>query len=460
MALLDRIRDIVGENGVLTGEDASSRPADWTGMTKCGAHAVVRPRSTEELAALMALCHAAKQPVVPAGGLTGLVHGTDATEADFQISFERMRAIESIDPIGRTITVQAGVSLQAVHEAAAEHGLSYGVELGSRGSCTIGGNISTNAGGNTVVRHGMTRDNVLGVEAVLADGRVLSSMNSLIKNNAAYDLKHLFIGSEGTLGLVTRAVLRLQPAPASVATALIATDSFEGLTSLFALAGRRLGGLLSSFEVMWRAHYEQIAITSGRHQPPLPGGHEHYVVLEATGTDAERDEALFADMLGEALERGFASDAVLASSVAQRAAIWGVREDIIGLVTDFYPCATFDISLPISAMDGYVRDLRATVAQEWGEDAKVIVFGHMGDSNLHVLVAPRPWDEALRHKAEELVYTPLKALGGSLSAEHGIGLEKRDWLHVSRTEEEIALMRQLKAMMDPLNLLNPGKVLA
>ena len=459
MELLARIRAIVGDNGVLTGEDASSRPADWTGMTTCAASAVIRPRSTQELSAVMALCHDTRQSVVPAGGLTGLVHGTDASPSDVQISFERMRTIEAIDPIGRTITVQAGVTLQAVHEAAAEHGLSYGVDLGARGSCTIGGNISTNAGGNTVVRYGMTRDNVLGLEAVLADGRVISAMNTLIKNNAAYDLKHLFIGSEGTLGLVTRAVLKLQPKPASVATAMLAVDSFEGLTSLFALAGRRLGGLLSSFEVMWRAHYEQIAITSGRHLPPLPGGHEFYIVVEATGTDPERDEGLFADVMSEALEQGLAVDAVLASSGAQRAAIWGVREDIVGLVTDFYPCATFDISLPISAMDDYVRALRASVLQEWGEKAGVIVFGHLGDGNLHVLVAPRPWDDALRHRAEELVYLPLKALGGSLSAEHGIGLEKRDWLHVSRTPEELGLMREVKAMLDPYGLLNPGKVL-
>lgn len=459
MVLLEKIRQIIGQNGVLTGEDAASRPGDWLGTTQCGAYAVVRPRSTAELAAVMSLCHEARQPVVPAGGLTGLVHGTDALESEIQISFERMRAIEGVDPVGRTMTVQAGVPLQAVHEEAARHGLLYGVDLGARGSCTIGGNISTNAGGNTVIRYGMTRDNILGLEVVLADGRIVSSMNSLIKNNAAYDLKQLFIGTEGTLGLVTRAVLKLHPRPISEATAMLAVNGFDNLKAVFTMAGQRLGSQLSSFEVMWRAHYERIGVASGRHQPPLPAGHDYYVIVEATGTDAERDEALFADVMTAALEDGLAADAVLATSKAQRAAIWGVREDIEGLFTTFHPSATFDVSLPIIAMNDYVEALQAAVDAEWGGAAEMVVFGHLGDGNLHIVLAPRPWSEAARHRGEELVYKPLEALGGSLSAEHGIGLEKRDWLHVSRSPEEIALMRQIKAMMDPHGLLNPGKVL-
>ncbi|MDE2563640.1 MAG: FAD-binding oxidoreductase [Sphingomonadales bacterium] len=459
MDLIDSIRAVVGDNGLLTGEDAAARPADWLGQAKCGAFAVVRPRSTQELSRVMKLCHAARQPVVAAGGLTGLVHGADARADQMQISFDRMRGIGEIDPIGRTMVVEAGVPLQAVHEAAAEHGLMYGVDLGARGSCTIGGNVSTNAGGNTVVRYGMTRENVLGLEVVLADGTVLSSMNALLKNNAAYDLKQLFIGSEGTLGLVTRAVLRLHPAPASEATAILAVDGFDNIKALFAHVGKRLGGQLSSFEVMWREHYELIAVESGRHNPPLPAGHDFYVIVEGTGTDPERDEALFGEVMGEALEQGLAVDAVLATSKAQRAAIWGIREDIEGLFHALFPSATFDVSLPIAAMHGYVEDLKSAFAQEWNGEGRMIVFGHLGDGNLHVLLAPRPWSDAARHRAEELVYRPLEALRGSISAEHGIGLEKRDWLEVSRTPEEIALMRSVKAALDPLGLLNPGKVL-
>ena len=459
MDLLEELRGIVGDGGVLTGEDLTTRAADWLGLSTCQAKAVIRPRSTAELSAVMQRCHAVRQPVIGTGGLTGLVHGTDAQGHEIQISFERMRSVISVDPVGRTMLVEAGTPLQVVHEAAAAHGLIYPVDLGSRGSCTIGGNISTNAGGNTVVRYGMTRDNVLGLEAVLADGTVISSLNTLLKNNAAYDLKQLFIGSEGTLGLVTRAVLKLYPQPLSEGTALVALESFDAVMAFFAHCGRRLGGLLSSFEVMWQSHYELIAVNSGRHNPPLPGGHGYYAIVEATGTDAERDEALFAEVLGEALEQGHASDVVIAASKAQRAAIWGVREDIEGLFGALTPSCTFDVSMPIAAMDDYVLKLTAAAHAEWGADTRVVVFGHLGDGNLHILVAPRPWSAEAPHKVETLVYEPLRALGGSISAEHGIGLEKRAWLNVSRTPEEIALMHTLKAALDPLGLLNPGKVL-
>lgn len=459
MDLLSRIAAIVGDGGVITGDDIKARPADWLGRTTVEATAIVRPRSTRELSEVMKLCHAARQAVVPAGGLTGLVRGQISGPDDFQISFERMRAVEAIDPVGRTITVEAGAPLQAVHEAAAEHGLIYGVDLGARGSCTIGGNISTNAGGNTVIRYGMTRDNVLGLEAVLADGSIVSSMNALLKNNAAYDLKQLFIGSEGTLGLVTRAVLRLHPAPSSDATAIVALDSFAQLTRFFTFAGARLGSLLRSFEVMWESYYDLIAIKSGRHQPPIPAGHAMYVVIEAAGTDPERDHELLAEMLAQALEQDILADAVIATSMTQRNAIWAIREDVEGLIRMLAPAVTFDVSLPIRAMQQYVESIQAALHDTCGQDALMVVFGHIGDNNLHIVISPRPWSEEAKHAIEEIVYTPLARLGGSVSAEHGIGIDKRDWLHLSRSPVELAVMRQIKATLDPLNLLNPGKVL-
>lgn len=459
MELLEKILAIVGEKGLITGEDVAKRPGDWMGSIPCGAQAVVRPSSTAELSEVMKLCHAARQAVVPAGGLTGLVHGANATKEELQISFERMRGIVEVDPIGRTMTVEAGVPLQAVHEAAAEHGLIYGVDLGARGSCTIGGNISTNAGGNTVIRYGMTRENVLGLEAVLADGTVISSMNTLLKNNAAYDLKQMFIGSEGTLGLVTRAVLRLQPAPVSEVTAILAIDGFDNLTQLFAQVGKRLGGLLRSFEVMWGSYYEMIGVDSGRHNVPLPSGHDFYVIVEGAGNDSERDEALFTEVLCDIIESGTAADAVVATSNAQRDAIWAIREDVEGQIIALMPGVTFDVSLPISRMEEYVEGLNKSLRPMCGEEAKMIVYGHLGDNNIHLLVAPRPWSPEARHRAEEMVYKPLQALGGSVSAEHCIGLDKREWLPLSRNPEEIALMHTLKAALDPHGLLNPGKVL-
>lgn len=460
MELLEEILSIVGDSGLITGEEVAKRPADWMGRTHCQAKAVVRPRTTEELSKVMKLCHAARQPVVPAGGLTGLVHGSVATGDEIQISFERMRSIEEIDPIGKTMTVEAGVPLQAVHEAAAEHDLMYGVDLGARGSCTIGGNISTNAGGNTVIRYGMTRANVLGLEAVLADGTVISSMNTLLKNNAAYDLKQLFIGSEGTLGMVTRAVLRLQPAPVSEATAILAIDSFDSMTRLFALAGRRFAGLLTSFEVMWNNYYDMIGVSSGRHQPPLTAGHDYYVIVEITGNDPDNDEALFTEVLSEALEVGIAADAVIASSKAQRDAIWAIREDIEGLVRAFTPGVAFDVSLPILKMDDYIEGLNSALLSKCGDGSRMAVFGHIGDGNLHIIASPSSWSPESHHQIEELVYQPLAGLHGSVSAEHGIGLDKKEWLPLSRSPEEIALMRSLKAALDPYGLLNPGRVIS
>ncbi len=456
MGLLDEIRAIVGDGGLITGEDVGKR-ADWRGVA-CEAKAVARPRSTEELSAVMRLCHAARQPVAPAGGLTGLVRGAYASAQEIQVSLERMRAIQSVDAVGRTLTVEAGAPLQAVHEAAAQHGLTYGVDLGSRGACTIGGNISTNAGGTTVIRYGMTRENVLGLEAVLADGAVVSSMNSLLKNNAGYDLKQLFIGSEGTLGIVTRAVLRLHPAPTSEATAILAIDGFDNLTAFFSLVGQRLGGMLRAFEVMWGDYYDLIAVRSGRHKPPLAAGHGYYVIVEAAGFDPERDESQFAELMGETLEQGLSADAVIAASKAQRAAIWAIREDVPGQIMMMMPGVSFDVSLPISCMDAYIEGLRSSLASVCGEEAMMAVYGHMGDNNLHLLVAPRPWTGAASQAAKEMVYRPLAAFGGSVSAEHGIGLEKREWLSLSRSSEEIALMRRLKTALDPHGVLNPGKI--
>ncbi|HQV04735.1 MULTISPECIES: FAD-binding oxidoreductase [unclassified Novosphingobium] len=457
--LLTRIAAIVGPQGMLTGEDVAGRAADFMGFTRVQAKAIVRPASTAELSEVMKLCHAARQPVVPAGGYTGLVQGAVCQPDDIQISLERMRAIEEIDPVGRTMTVGAGLPVQAAQEAALEHGLQFPVDWGARGSATIGGGISTNAGGNSVVRFGMMRDSVLGLEAVLADGTVISAMNRLIKNNAAYDLKHLFIGSEGTLGIVTRAVLKLQSAALSTQTALVALEDFAAVQALFVAAGKRLGAGLTAFEVMWANFYEPIAIGTGRHTPPLPGGHGFYVIVEMSGTDAERDPAQFEEVLAGLLENGIAADAVIAASQTQAAQIWAIRDDIEALFHYAAPSVTFDVSLPIRDMGQYVEALEAKARAELGETTKLVVFGHMGDGNLHILLGAQPFDAGMKHRIEKLVFTPLQPLGGSISAEHGIGLEKRQWLHLSRTAEELALMRTLKTAMDPECILNPGKVL-
>lgn len=456
--LIDQIAAIVGPQGLITGADVQERAADFMGFTRCQAKAIVRPASTAELSAVMKLCHAAGQTVVAAGGNTGLVQGNVCTPDDIQVSLERMRAVGEIDPVGRTMVVEAGCVVQTAQEAAEAQGLKFAVDWGARGSATIGGGIATNAGGNSVVRFGMMRDNVLGLEAVLADGTIISSMNVLLKNNAAYDLKQLFIGSEGTLGIVTRAVLKLHPAPLTTQTAMLACADFAAVQRLFVEAGRQLGPGLTSFEVMWPSFYEPM-IATGKHTPPLPGGHGCYIILEMSGTDPEGDPARFEGVLGAMLEAGLADDAVIAASKGQADQIWAIRDDIPALFAFTAPSVTFDVSLPIRAMDAYVADLHERALARLGETMKLVVFGHIGDGNLHILLGAQPFTAETKHVIEELVYSGLKPLGGSVSAEHGIGLEKRDWLNVTRSPDEIALMKRLKAALDPANILNPGKVL-
>ncbi|MFQ3787282.1 FAD-binding oxidoreductase [Halomonas sp. A29] len=456
---LEDLASIVGASNVITGDDVAQRRVDWMTGIPCRAGAIVRPADTAELVDVMKLCHVAGQPVVTHGGLTGLVHGGEAAPDELAISLERMSVIESIDPVGGTMTVQAGTPLQKVQEAADENELVFPLDLGARGSCTIGGNISTNAGGVRVIRYGMMRQQVLGLEAVLADGTVVSSMSRMLKNNAGYDLKQLFIGSEGTLGIVTRAVLRLQPRMASELTALVACPDFNGVTGLLRHMGRELGGSLGTFEVMWRNHYALLTEESGRNTAPLPTQWPYYAIIESLGNDDARNSAQFSAALEAALEAGLIEDAVLAHSDMQRQGIWNIREDIEGLIDQLAPLFTFDVSLPIPDMPDYAAQLEQAIVERWPQ-GRIVVFGHLGDGNLHVSVSVGDSEPDTRRAVEHLVYGPLAKLGGSVSAEHGIGLEKRDYLAISRTPEEIALMRTLKRALDPLNLLNRHKILA
>jgi FAD/FMN-containing dehydrogenase len=457
-ALIERLQATVGTAGLLTGEDVKSRSDSWPPIGGCEALAIVRPANTQQVSEVLAACHEAGQPVVTHGGVTGLVGGAKAGPSDLVLSLERMNTMQPIDTINRSVAVDAGVRLQTIQEKAEEAGLLFALDFGARGSAHIGGAISTNAGGNSVIRYGMTREQLLGVEAVLADGTIISSMKDVIKNNTGYDLKQLFIGSEGTLGVVTRAVLRLRPAPRSQNTALLAAADFDSLGRLLSFMDSALGGTLSSFEVMWNDFYSLIIGDGDRHGRPLETDHPFYVLLESTGGQPESDGPQFENALQQAFENGLAADAVIAQSRQQRQDLWAIRDDIHWMIEQMFPPLAFDISLGIPDMAAYVEEVRRDLLEVWPE-ARMAVFGHIGDGNIHLVITIGSMDEQDKQRVEHIVYDALARRSGVISAEHGIGLEKRAYLKHSRSPDEIALMRTIKKALDPNNILNPGKIL-
>lgn len=454
LRLLDTLRAIVGEGGVLTGDAVSSRYPGYF-MDRIEADAILRPRTTSEVAAILKACNDAGQPVVVQGGMSGWVRATQTKPGEIILSMERMAEIEAIDPVNRTATVQAGVVLDTLETALEGHGLTFPLDLGGRGSCQLGGNASTNAGGMRVIRYGMMREQVLGVEAVLADGRIISSLNQMIKNNTGYDLKQLFIGSEGTLGVITRLVLRLRERPSSSNTAIVCASDFDQMVNLLRFVDQSFGGLLSAFELIDNSFY-RVNTGAGKHAPPLPSDQPYYAIIEMLGSQQERDTELFETVLGEAGERGYFDDAVLARSEAQRQQIWEIREDLEHVVREFQPFYAFDVSLPVGDMQDYIAAVTAMLKNRWPA-GKIAFLGHMGDGNLHIAIGAG--GEGDRHGVEACVYEPLRPISGSISAEHGIGLEKKPWLDVSRSEAERGLMSEIKRLLDPGNILNPGKVL-
>jgi FAD/FMN-containing dehydrogenase len=423
------------------------------------ARAVVRPGSTAEVAAIVRACRAAGAPIVPQGGNTGLCGAATPSERGDAVvlSLARMNRVREVDALNYTITVEAGVILLDVQKAAEEHDRLFPLSLGGEGTARIGGNLSTNAGGNRVLRYGMARDLVLGLEAVLADGTVLSHMNTMLKDNTGFDMKQLFVGTEGTMGVIARAVLRLHPQPRSTQTALCALPDYDAVLKLLRQAREEIGPTLSAFELMWPDFYGLVTTRVPGLEPPLPHGAGAYVLIESLGVEPDEDAARFERVLGAALEGGIVSDAVIAQSGAETAKLWKVRDASGELRSIFWPHVGFDVSIPTRALGDFIVELTDRLRGRWPE-VRTVFFGHVGDSNIHIGVKVGDGEQP-EADIEELVYGAVGEWQGSVSAEHGIGLLKRAHLHYSRSPQELALLRTLKTTLDPHGILNPGKVL-
>ncbi|WP_342358977.1 FAD-binding oxidoreductase [Terrarubrum flagellatum] len=456
---VEKLLATLGPDIVKVGAEVPDRNThDEAGLPPARPLALVLPRNVEQVSAALSICHAERQPVVTQGGLTGLAGGAHPGASEIALSLERMTGVEEVDPSSGTLTALAGTPLQIVQQAADDAGFMCGIDLGARGSCTIGGNIATNAGGNQVLRYGMARKNVLGLEVVQADGAIVRSLNKMMKNNAGYDWTQLFIGSEGTLGVVTRVVLGLHPKPQGVKTALVAVSGHAAALKVLRFIQAKAAGGLLVFEGMWREMYE-IATTIVGVAAPLERGHDLYLLIEiAGGADLADGSDVMESVLGELYEQNLIKDAVVAKSGSESDKLWALRESVYEYGRLLPKQIGFDVSIPLDRMAESVERFRKQILAA-APDCYFVVFGHIADSNLHLLVMPKEYSAEIEKSVNNVVYGVTADLGGSISAEHGIGRLKRPYLSRSRTEPELALMRTIKAALDPAGILNPGRVI-
>ncbi|MDB5864023.1 MAG: glcD2 [Betaproteobacteria bacterium] len=466
--LIQKLRAAAGPQNVLT-EPADVEPyvLDWRGVYRGETPAVVRPGSTEEVAAVVKACADAGSPIVPQGGNTGMCMASvpRAGQSEIVLSLGRMNRIREVDPLNNTLTAEAGVVLANIQQAAAQVDRLFPLSLGAEGSCTIGGNLSTNAGGVNVLRYGNTRDLVLGLEVVLPDGQIWSGLRGLRKDNTGYDLKHLFVGAEGTLGIITAAVLKVFPRPSASATAWAAVRDPEAALELLAQLRRHCGERINAFELISRNCLELVLKHIPGTRDPLPGRNEWYVLTELA--DSHAGDALRRELeraLEAAMDDGLVLDVTIAESSSQGQALWKIRETIPeaakGEAAMLY---RHDIAVAVSAIPRFIREARDALEARF-PGAHLICFGHLGDGNLHynVFIPGRARaDAAAReaHDVTDLVYDLVETYGGSFSAEHGVGLAKVAELRRYKSSVELELMRSIKRTLDPKGLMNPGKVL-
>jgi FAD/FMN-containing dehydrogenase len=463
-ALLARFAAIVGEKYAITDPQAQAPYLlEMRDLYRGRTPMVLRPASVAEVAQIVALANATATAIVPQGGNTGLVGGQVPLNNEIVLSLTRLNRIREVDPTSNTITCEAGVTLQRAREAAAAVDRLYPQLLPSEGTCTIGGNLSTNAGGTAALAYGIARSHVLGIEVVLADGRILNNLNKLKKDNTGYDLKNLFIGAEGTLGVITAAVLRLVPRPRAVETAFVGVASPQAALKLLDLASANAGGSVTSFELMPRSGLEMVVRHAAGCRDPLAAPHPWYVLIELSSQSKSGLRAVMEDVLKDGLDRGLIADAAIAESLEQAKAFWRLREMFGEAQRHIGGSIKHDVSVPVAAVPAFLAEADAAIAARF-PGAWPLAFGHLGDGNIHYNVMQpagadkdaflKRWDEV-----NAVVFAVVKEHAGSISAEHGVGVMKRDLLPSVKDPVALDLMRSLKHLLDPKGILNPGKVL-
>ena len=463
-ALIARFASIVGDRYAITDPPAQEPYlVEMRDLYRGHTPVVLRPGSLAEVRAIVRLANETRTAIVPQGGNTGLVGGQISHQGEVILSLTRLDKIREIDPVSNTVTCDAGVTLQRVREAAAAVDRLYPLSLPSEGTCTVGGTLSTNAGGTAALAYGIARNQAVGIEVVLADGRLLDNLNKLKKDNTGYDLKNLFIGAEGTLGIITAAVLRLLPRPRSVETAFVGLASPQAALDLLGIATDRTAGGVTSFELMARLGIDGVLEHAPGTRDPLAQAHPWYVLIELSSQAREGLRASLEDILSEGLGRGLIADAAIAESLDQAKAFWRIRELFGEVQRHMGGSIKHDISVPVAAVPAFIAAADAAVAA-FMPGARPLPFGHVGDGNIHYNVA-QPHNMAKAdflarwHEVNAVVFTVVRRHGGSISAEHGIGVMKRDLLPTVKDPVALDLMRTLKRTLDPNNILNPGKVL-
>ena len=458
LKIIKLFETILDKSSIIVGDDLKSRFYHiWKTDVPLESMCLLLPKNTKQVSSILKICNDNQQELIIHGGLTNLVGSTKSNKNQVVLSLEKMNSIIEIDKNGKTLTCESGAIIEHIINVAKDNDLLLPLNFGARGSAQIGGAVSTNAGGLRVFKYGMTRNLVLGLEVVLPDGTIISSLKKLMKDNSGYDLKQFFIGSEGTLGIVTKVVLRLYQNPKTRYTALAVTNDYQNVLSLLKFMEEKISKNLTAFELLWNDTYKQMVSDKTIYNKYLPDNYKYYVFIEYMGGDFINDYNNFEKVVIESIDNGIAEDAVVGRDEKEQLNLWGIREDVAVLAEERKFDQQFDISIPV-ALIGEVIDKTIEQLENCDGVKTIFPFGHVADGNIHFIIGKDSDDDNLKSKINDIIYTNTEAVEGSISAEHGIGIDKKQYLIKSRSKDEIELMKIIKKSIDPKNILNPGRV--